>query len=119
MGSNTFGDIASLATGGGGLDQGAAVTFDATTHAASSLVGQVAVGTATSIATPVSHITAGTPVGSLTGVYNPVSAAQTTVRIANTPLGKFGLSAAEGLLAVKMVIDAGVYVGALVVCSKQ
>lgn len=109
LGSNTFGDIATLATGGGGLDQGAALAADATAHAVPSIATQVAVGTVTSIGTAISH----TP-----GVYNPVTVGTTTVTAGMTTAGKFLIGAAEGLLTGKVLLDAGVYVGALVVCSQ-
>jgi len=109
LGSNTFGDIASLATGSGGFDQGAALAADATAHAVPSIATQVAVGTVTSIGKAISH----TP-----GVYNPVTVGTTTVTVGMTTAGKVLLGAAEGLLTGKVLLDAGVYIGALVVCSQ-
>jgi hypothetical protein len=110
LGSNTFGDIASLVTGSGGLDQGAAFAADATAHAAPEIARQVAVRTATSI---------GKAISNSTGVYNPVTVGSTTVTLGMTTAGKLILGAAEGLLTGKLLLDAGVYVGALVVCSVQ
>jgi hypothetical protein len=52
----------------------------------------------------------------MSGVYNPISAAQTTVRVSNTFFKPF-LQVAKVGLAGKALLDAGVYVGALVVCS--
>ena len=43
----------------------------------------------------------------------------TTVTVGMTTAGKVLLGAAEGLLAGKVLLDAGVYIGALVVCSIQ
>jgi len=110
LGSNTFGDVASLATGSGGLDQGAALAADATAHALPSIGAQVAIGTMTSIGTAISHTS---------GVYNPVTVGVTTARFGATTVGKLGLGALEGVLTGKVLLDAGVYVGALVVCSIQ
>src|SRR5258708_3894118 len=109
LGSNTFGDIASLATGSGGFDQGAALAADATAHAVPSIATQVAVGTVTSIGKAISH----TPV-----VYNPVTVSTTTVTVAMTTVSKVILGAAEGLRTANVLLDAGVYIGALVVCSQ-
>ncbi len=109
LGSNTFGDVASLGLGSGGLDQGAALAADATAHAAPAIATQVAVGTVTSIGKAISN----TP-----GVYNPVTVGITTRTVGMTTAGKVLLGAAEGLLTGKVLLDAGVYVGALVVCSQ-
>jgi RHS repeat-associated protein len=109
-GSNTFGDIASLATGGGGLDHAAALGADFVAHAAPAIASQVAVGTMNSIGTAVSH----TP-----GVYNPLTVGVHTARFGATTLGKIGIGVLEGVLTGKVLLDAGVYVGALVVCSEQ
>jgi hypothetical protein len=109
LGSNTFGDIASLATGGAGLDQGAALAADAAAHALPAVAAGTAVRTAASIGTPVS-LTA--------GVYNPVTVGTTTVTLGMTTAGKILLGAAEGVLTGKVLLDAGVYIGALVVCSQ-
>jgi hypothetical protein len=109
LGSNFFGDVASLATGSGGLDQGAGVAADLTAHAAPAIASQVAVGTMTSIGTAISHTA---------GVYNPVTVGTTTITAGMTTAGRFLIGAAEGVLTGKVLLDAGVYVGALVVCSQ-
>ena len=72
------GDIASLATGSGGLDQGAALAPDAMSHAAPAIATQVAVGTVTSIGKAISN----TP-----GVYNPVTVGITTRTVGMTTAG--------------------------------
>ncbi len=110
LGSNTFGDIASLATGGGGFDQGAALAADATAHAAPAMATQVAVGTVTSI---------GKAISKMPGVYNPVTIGTTTRTLGMTSAGKFGIGFVEGVLTGKVLLDTGVYIGALVVCSVQ
>jgi RHS repeat-associated protein len=110
LGSNFFGDIASLATGSGGFDQGAALAADAAAHALPSIGAQVAVGTMTSIGTAISHTA---------GVYNPVTVGTHTITAGATTVGRGLLGAAEGILTGKVLLDAGVYVGALVVCSIQ
>jgi hypothetical protein len=110
LGSNFFGDIASLATGGGGIHQGGAVAADLTAHAAHSIATQVAVGTATTVGRAISHTS---------GVYNPVTVGTATVTMGMKTIGKVALGAAEGVLAGKLLLDAGVYVAALVVCSEQ
>src|SRR5579883_440713 len=109
LGSNFFGDVASLATGSGGLDQGAGVAADLTAHAAPAIASQVAVGTMTSIGTAISRTA---------GVYNPVTVGTTTITAGMTTAGRFLIGAAEGVLTGKVLLDAGVYVGALVVCSQ-
>ena len=110
MGSNFFVNIALLATGGGGLDQGAAIAADLTAHAAPAIASQVAVGTMTSIGTAISHTS---------GVYNPVTVGTTTITAGMTTAGRFLISAADALLKGKVLLDAGVYLGALVVCSEE
>ena len=96
-------------TGGGGLDQGAALAADATAHAAPAIATQVAVGTVTSIGKAISN----TP-----GVYNPVTVGITTRTVGMTTAGRLLTGAAEGVLTGKVLLDAGVYVGALVLCSQ-
>lgn len=108
LGSNTFGDIATLATGQGGVDQGYAVAVDTTVHGLSNLAPQIAVGTAVTIGRAVSH----TP-----GVYNPTTVGTTTVTAGMTTAGKLLFQGVEGILTGKVLLDAGVYLGALYVCS--
>ncbi len=110
LGSNTFGDIASLVTGSGDVDQAGALAAHATAHAAPSLASQVAVGTATSIGTAISHTS---------GVYNPMTVGTTTITAGMTTVGKVTAGVLEGVLTGKVLLDAGVYVGALVVCSEE
>jgi RHS repeat-associated protein len=108
LGSNTFGDIATLATGQGGVDQGYAVAVDATVHGLSNLAPQIGVATAVTIGRAVSN----TP-----GVYNPITVGTTTVTAGMTTVGKLLFQGAEGVLTGKVLLDAGVYLGALYVCS--
>jgi RHS repeat-associated protein len=108
LGSNTFGDIATLATGQGGVDQGYAVAVDATVHGLSNLAPQIAVGTAVTIGRAVSN----TP-----GVYNPITVGTTTVTAGMTTAGKLLFQGAEGILTGKVLFDTGVYLGGLYVCS--
>ncbi len=42
-----------------------------------------------------------------------------TVIVGVTTVGKFGIGLVEGALEFKVLLDAGVYVGALVVCGVQ
>jgi hypothetical protein len=71
---------------------------------------QVAVGTVTSI---------GKAISKMPGVYNPVTIGTTTRTLGMTSAGKFGIGFVEGVLTGKVLLDTGVYIGALVVCSVQ
>jgi RHS repeat-associated protein len=111
LGSNTWGDIASLATGSNkAFDQGAAVAAETTAHTLPRIAAQVVVGTAISIGKVISH----TP-----GVYNPVTVGTTAITLGMTKVGRAFLSGVEGVLSGKVLLDAGVYLGALIVCSEQ
>ena len=61
----------------------------------------------------------GKAISNTAGVYNPVTVGTTTVTVGMTTGGKVLLGVAEGLLTGKVLLDAGVYAGALVVCSIQ
>jgi hypothetical protein len=97
-------------TRSGGVDQGFAVAVDATTHALAATAPKIPVGVVASIGRAISN----TP-----GVYNPVTVGSTTVTAGMTTAGKFLIQGAESLLTGKVLLDAGVYLGALVVCNKQ
>jgi hypothetical protein len=64
-------------------------------------------------------ISIGRAISHTAGVYNPVTMGIHTITAGATTLGKGLLSAAEGILMGKVLLDAGVYVGALVVCSGE
>lgn len=121
IGSNTFGDIAGLLTGppegtntidseDRTSDQGAAIAAEFAEHAGTIIAPQVGVGSVSSI---------GVPVSSTPGVYNPVSVGETTVTLGDTAWGAEAVAYAEGTIAAKVLLDAGVYVAALYVCSRQ
>ena len=74
------------------------------------IAGNIAVGSVSSV---------GVPISSVAGVYNPVTLGTTTVTVGSTTAGAAAITAAEYLLAAKLLLDAGVYVGALAVCSVQ
>jgi len=116
VGSNTFGDIAGLLTGpepgtdpavGGSeaFDQKAAVTLDATEHFA--LVPSI-LKLATSW-----DLVSEAPTGLLT--FTPETIGSLVVPVVNVSVA----AAAEAVLALRVLWDAGVYVGALYVCSEQ
>jgi hypothetical protein len=58
------------------------------------------------------------PISNTPGVYNPVTVGITTRTVGMTTAGRFLIGAAEDGLTGKVLLDAGVYVGALVVCSQ-
>lgn len=110
-GSNTVGDIAGLATGTGSAPgQLTNIGTDITMHSLPGLLGKIVVGQFTSIGIPLSY---------MPGTYNPVTVAQIPIRLSQTTLGEIGLSALEFALKAKIVLDAGVYLGALVDCSME
>jgi RHS repeat-associated protein len=67
-------------------------------------------GLTTSLSVPISYFP---------GTYNLVTLVQTATTIGDTGLGGAALGGLALLEAGKLVFDAGVYVGALVVCSEQ
>jgi RHS repeat-associated protein len=121
LGSNSLGDLAGLATGPepgtDPVDVGLE-TFNQSTGLAADTAGEifgtlaprVGVGVAPSLGIPVSYIP---------GVYNPITAGEATVTLAGTQAGSFALEMVSGIGEAKLLWDAGVYVGALAVCSAQ
>ncbi|MCL5286446.1 MAG: hypothetical protein M1453_00395 [Acidobacteria bacterium] len=78
------------------------------------IVSEIVKGTPTGGATT----SIGVPISSTPGTYNPVSVGQTATTVGTSRLGGASFRVLTGVAAVKAVVDAGVYVGALWVCSK-
>jgi hypothetical protein len=108
LGSNFFSDISTLATGGGGLDQGAGIAVEGTIQVAEHAGAQVAIGTVTTISTPVS---------ATAGVYNPISVGTASQSLGGTALGRVGLGFLKGAALLKVGYDAAIYLAAEAACA--
>ena len=108
LGSNFFSDISTLATGGGGLDQGAGIAAEGTIQVAEHAGAQVAVGTVTTISTPIS---------ATSGVYNPISAGTASQSLGGTVLGRVGLGLLKAASIAKVGWDGAMYLAAEAACA--
>ncbi len=108
LGSNFFSDVSSLATGSGGLDQGAGVAVEGTTQILEHAGAQVAVGTVTTISTPVS---------ATAGVYNPIAVGTASQSFGGTIAGRIGLGFLKGASIAKIGWDAAMYLAAEAACA--
>jgi len=107
LGSNTAGDIVGLATGTGSRSrQATGVATDAALHVGVELAADITVGVFGSQGIPITYKAA-------------VTFAWLPVKLSQTAGGKALLGASKGALAGKMLLDAGVYIGALVDCAQQ
>jgi hypothetical protein len=117
--SNSVGDLVGLALGSEpgtdpatasseAFDQSASLAADAAVHVGVHALPQVAVGTVTSIGTPVSYAT---------GAFNPVTVGETSVSLGSTAAGSLAVTAAELALVIKMGADIAIFGEALAVCS--
>jgi hypothetical protein len=59
----------------------------------------------------------GKAISNTPGVYNPISVGTTSVTFGMTRIGAAFVTVTEGVLFLKVLLDAGVFTGALVVCS--
>jgi hypothetical protein len=108
LGSNFFSDISTLATGGGGLDQGAGIAVEGTIQVAEHAGAQVAVGTVTTISTPIS---------AAAGVYNPVAVGTASQSLGGTVVGRVGLGFLKAASIAKVGWDAAMYLAAEAACA--
>ena len=108
LGSNFFGDISSLATGSGGLDQGAGIATEGTIQIAERAAAQVAITTVTTISKPIS---------ATAGVYNPVAVGTASQSFGGTIVGRLGLGALKVLSVAKIGWDAAMYLAAEAACA--
>ncbi len=108
LGSNFFGDVSSLATGGRGLDQGAGIAAEGTIQVAEHAGAQVAIGTLTTISKPIS---------AMPGVYNPVAAATASRSFGGTILGRASLGILKAVSYLKVGWDGAMYLAAEAACA--
>ncbi len=108
LGSNLLSDISTLATGGGGLDQGASIAVEGTIQVAEHAGAQVAVGTVTTISTPIS---------ATAGVYNPVAVGTASQSLGGTVVGRVGLGFLKAASIAKVGWDAAMYLAAEAACA--
>jgi len=108
LGSNFFGDISSLATGSGGLDQGAGIATEGTIQIAEHAAAQVAIGTVTTISKPIS---------ATAGVYNPVAVGTASQSLGGTIVGRAGLGLLKLATIGKLVWDGAMYLAAEAACA--
>ena len=108
IGSNFFSDLSSLGTGSGGIDQGAGVATEGTFQILERAGAQVAVGTVTTISTPVS---------ATSGVYNPVTAGTTSQLFGGTVGGRLILGGLKAASIVKIGWDGAMYLAAEAACT--
>jgi RHS repeat-associated protein len=108
LGSNFFGDVFSLATGSGGLDQGAGIAAEGTIQIAEHAGAQVAIGTLTTISKPVS---------ATAGVYNPVAVGTASQSFGGTIGGRFLLGFLKAASVAKVGWDAAMYLAAEAACA--
>jgi RHS repeat-associated protein len=108
LGSNFFSDISTLATGGGGLDQGAGIAAEGTIQVAEHAGAQVAVGTVTTISTPIS---------ATAGVYNPIAVGTASQSLGGTVLGRVGLGFLKAASIAKIGWDGAMYLAAEAACA--
>jgi len=108
LGSNFFGDVFSLATGSGGLDQGAGIAAEGTLQIVEHAGAQVAVGTLTTISKPIS---------ATAGVYNPVAVGTASQSFGGTVLGRAGLGLLKLATIAKVGWDGAMYLAAEAACA--
>ncbi len=108
LGSNFFSDTSSLATGSGGVDQVAGIATEGTIQVAEHAGAQVAIGTVTTLSTPVS---------ATAGVYNPVAVGTTSQSLGGTVAGRVGLNILKGVFVAKIGWDAAMYLAAEAACA--
>jgi hypothetical protein len=63
--------------------------------------------------------TFGTPLSYTPGVYNPLSVGETTLTLADNTVASGFLDFLSGVGEAKLLWDAGVFVGAFIVCGSQ
>jgi RHS repeat-associated protein len=122
IGTNTAGDISGLLTGAEDDGGGPSASDNPTLNRLMSFVGDVAVHSLPEIANYVgvgSFTSVATHVSSFPGVYNPVSSSEVAIMATDTTIGAAVKTLFEGVIGAKMVFDAGVYIGALVVCARD
>ena len=114
VGGNVVGDLAGLVTGsaesgGEQLDQGAAVALEGfAVPVLEHATGQLAIGTFTSISTPVSYAAS---------VYNPIAVAETSASLGGSAVAGGLLEIFSGIAEAKLIYDTGIFVGAFAVCG--
>ena len=121
LGSNTVGDIAGLLTGpepgtdpsvagNDAIDDGVSLATDGLLHSLPIIAKGLVIRTVTTI---------GIPISNTAGVYNPVTIATTTARLGGTAAGAAAVTATEVVLALKLGLDAAVYLRALWECAER
>ena len=110
LGGNTFSDLANLATGQGGLDEGAALGAHGAQEIGLHAAGQLTVGTVTSI---------GLPISAVSGVYNPITVGTASQSLGGTVAGRIGLNFLKGASEIRIGWDAAMYLAAEAACAAE